>query len=100
MTELEIQRLGLRYDAAWMFARMKRETSMDPFRLRDDDCWECIAEELSIGGDSDLAQKLREAVSDPLRNIPRSQLEMLAVAYGVQIEMAASGCRAQLRCKW
>ncbi len=70
---------------------------MDPFTGRDDDCWECIVEELSTT-DADLAEQLREALSDPMRALPGSALAMFTTAYHVQIDMAASGCRAQLRC--
>jgi hypothetical protein len=70
---------------------------MDPFTLRDDDYWECIAEELG-NTDADLAEQLREALSDPMRNLPLSALAMFTTTYHVQIGMAALGCRAQLRC--
>jgi hypothetical protein len=70
---------------------------MDPFTLRDDDCWDCIVGELG-NSDADLAEQLREALDDPLRNLPLSTLAMFTTTYRVQIDMAASGCRAQLRC--
>lgn len=70
---------------------------MDPFTLRDDDCWECIAEELG-NTDADLAERLREALSDPMSNVPHSALATFTTTYRVQIEMAVSGCRARLRC--
>jgi hypothetical protein len=70
---------------------------MDPFTLRDDDCWACIAEELG-NTDADLADELREVLRDPMRDLPHSARERFTTTYHVQIEMAASGCRAQLRC--
>ena len=70
---------------------------MDPFTLRDEDCWECIAEEL-VKIDADLANELREALDDPMRDLPHSAFALFTTSYHVQIEMAASGCQAQLRC--
>ena len=70
---------------------------MDSFTLREDDCWECIAEELG-NTDADLAQQLREALSDPMRDLRGSALAMFTTSYHVQIDMAALVCRAQLRC--
>ncbi len=81
-----------------MKARYKWEgKTMEPFTLRDDDCWECIAEEMD-SMDAALAEELREALSGPMRDLPGSALAMFTTAYRVQIEMAASGCRVQLRC--
>lgn len=70
---------------------------MDPFTLRDDECWQCIAEQLE-GTDADLAEQLREALDDPMRNLPLSALAMFTTSYRVQINMAATHCRALLRC--
>jgi hypothetical protein len=70
---------------------------MDPFTLRDDDCWECIAEEMAAT-DPDLAQQLRDALNDPMRNHRGSALALFTTTYHVQIDMAARSCLAQLRC--
>ena len=70
---------------------------MDPYTLRDDECWECIAEEMDHM-DAELAEQLRDALRDPNRNLPLSQLAMFTTSYPAQIQMAATGCRTQLRC--
>ena len=70
---------------------------MEPFTLRDDECWECIAEEMGTT-DPNLAEQLRDALREPMRDLPGSLLAMFTTSYRVQIETAASMCRAQLRC--
>jgi len=70
---------------------------MEPFTLRDDDCWECIAEGIGTT-DPDLAEQLREALRGPMRELRGSALALFTAAYHVQIDMAASMCRAQFRC--
>jgi hypothetical protein len=70
---------------------------VDPFTLRDEDCWYCIAEELE-STDPELAAELREALNDPRRNLPLSGLALFVTSYRVQLDMAAMGCRAQFRC--
>lgn len=70
---------------------------MELFTLRDDDCWECIAEELDIT-DPDLARQLRDALTEPMRDLRTSALALFAMMYREQIEVALPGCRAQARC--
>jgi hypothetical protein len=70
---------------------------MDPFTLRDADCWDCIAEELDIT-DPDLAKQLREALNDPMRDLRTSALAVFTVMYPAQIDIAITACRAQRRC--
>ena len=70
---------------------------MEPFTLRDDDCWECLAEELDIT-DPDLARQLREALTEPMRDLRTSALALFAMMYREQIEIATPACRAQSRC--
>jgi len=48
---------------------------MEPFTLRDDDCWECIAEGIGTT-DPDLAEQLREALRGPMRELRGSALAL------------------------
>lgn len=70
---------------------------MEPITLRDDDCWECLAEELDIT-DPDLARQLREALDEPMRDQRTSALALFAMMYRAQVEIATPACRAQGRC--
>ena len=70
---------------------------MDPITLRDDDCWECLAAELDIT-DPDLARQLRDALTEPMRDLRTSALALFSMMYREQIEIATPACRAQGRC--
>ena len=70
---------------------------MEPLTRRDDDCWECIAEEIGTT-DPDLAEQLREALGHPRRDVSSAALALVMTSYRVQVETAATICRALLRC--
>ena len=71
----------------------------DPFRMRDDACWECIILELRGSGEPELADELQDAVDSPLR-----QQELSAVASrhpdaDKKMEPAAQTCRSEGKCR-
>ena len=70
---------------------------MELFPLHDDACWECIAEEFDIT-DPDLARQLRDALTEPTRELRTSALAVFAMMYREQIELATPACQAQGRC--
>ena len=70
----------------------------DPFNQHDDDCWECIAEQLEASRKPELAAELREAVSDPLRAVPGSPFDMITTMHHFSIEMATQACQISFRC--
>ena len=70
---------------------------MEPITLRDDDCWECLAAELDIT-DPDLARQLRDALTEPMRDLRTSALALFAMMYREHFEIATPACRAQGRC--
>jgi hypothetical protein len=67
----------------------------EPFRLRDDDCWKCIAEELSRTH-PDLVEQLREATH---RDRLLSALAMVKTMQRLPLALAARNCRNQLKCR-
>ena len=70
---------------------------MEPFTRRNDDCWECIAEEIGAT-DPDLAEQLRDALRHPMRDVSSAALALFMTSYRVHVETAATICRALLRC--
>ncbi len=70
---------------------------MEPLTLRDDDCWECLADELAIT-DPGLARQLRDALGEPMRDLRTSALALFAMMYREHLALATPACRAQGRC--
>ncbi len=70
---------------------------MEPLTLHDDACWECIAEELAIT-DPDLVRPLRDALTEPTRELRTSALALFAMMYREQIDLATPACRVRGRC--
>lgn len=72
----------------------------DPFHLRDDDCWECIAEELDKAANKSIGKELRSLVKDPLGKVPRSQLDTFTFMHRFEIDQAAKLCRISRRYRY
>ena len=74
-------------------------TMRDPFGMRDDECWECIIQELRKSGEPDLADELQDAVDSPLRRQELSAVAMRHPDGGMKMEPAAQTCRFEGKCR-
>jgi hypothetical protein len=72
----------------------------DPFEMRDDDCWECIIQELRKANHEALAHDLRAALESPTRQDAMATFQAMNPDYQLRIAPAAEICRFEGTCRW
>jgi hypothetical protein len=72
----------------------------DPFRFRDDSCWECIIKELRASKHPDAADALRAALDSPMRDQALRTYEAIHRADRLLVDNAAKTCRIHGTCRW
>jgi hypothetical protein len=71
----------------------------DPFRFRDDSCWECIVKELRESKHSDAADALQAALDSPMRDRALRTFEMVHRGHSLLVDNAATTCRIRGKCR-
>ena len=69
----------------------------DPFKVRDDACWDCIVEKLE-SSHAGIARRLRDALQEPVREQALATFEQPHPGDRLLVEMAARTCNHQFRC--